>query len=188
MDYAVSEVPQELSISLESIGELNRRLTVQSKPSTPNAAKPQGFFAQPVVRHPMTPKAKLPSRLWKNQRVNSTIDSFTQSMEGKSSLTFSSSPANESRVGTKVPVATEALPNQPASLGILPTTRYCHHCNKLATTDVDLQLPTLPLWKRLCCIGDFVRCCTDEATWSKSAVFRHKCSECGTSISQVEPI
>ncbi|CAG9324738.1 unnamed protein product [Blepharisma stoltei] len=75
---------------------------------------------------------------------------------------------------------TGSFPDIP--LGILPTTAYCHHCQSEVTTTVKICMPTLPLWKRICC-ASFL----GEEELEKYQEFEHYCKNCKKLITKYQP-
>ncbi|CAG9313648.1 unnamed protein product [Blepharisma stoltei] len=72
-------------------------------------------------------------------------------------------------------------------LGILPTKLYCKYCELETSTLVSLKMPTLPIWKVICCVGDFIKCCTKIDNWEKYQEIHHRCRRCKKLIGKYEP-
>ena len=41
----------------------------------------------------------------------------------------------------------------------------CPNCNKNTYTVVKVEMPTLSIWNRLCCVGDLVNSCYSPRDW-----------------------
>ncbi|CAG9332423.1 unnamed protein product [Blepharisma stoltei] len=75
----------------------------------------------------------------------------------------------------------ESLPETP--LGILPARAYCLHCAMDVSTVVRLELPTMPIWKRICCASFFG---VDNLEKFQDIV--HNCKRCRREIARVQPL
>ncbi|OMJ89793.1 hypothetical protein SteCoe_7966 [Stentor coeruleus] len=80
----------------------------------------------------------------------------------------------------------EEIP-ETTQLGILPCRVYCPYCDLDTTTEVTIKMPTLPFWKLICCVSNFVETCSDLENWDKYQEFQHSCSKCNKVIASGYP-
>ena len=69
-------------------------------------------------------------------------------------------------------------PRYSNDFGVLPIQAYCENCDDYVTTSVSIKMPTLPTWKVVCCVGDFLKCCSNPEEWDKYQEIYHVCSNC----------
>lgn len=62
-------------------------------------------------------------------------------------------------------------------IGIIPSFMYCERCKSFVNTEVKIKMPTLPFWKLVCCLRNFVGLC--EKNEEKYQEFEHSCIKCG---------
>lgn len=68
------------------------------------------------------------------------------------------------------------------SIGILPITTYCSYCQKEVVTTVKIVMPTLSIWKRICC-ASFI----GEKDLEKYQEIEHNCKNCKRLITRFQP-
>lgn len=62
-------------------------------------------------------------------------------------------------------------------VGVIPSIMHCGRCKSLVNTEVKIKMPTLPFWKLVCCLRNFVSLC--EKNEDKYQEFEHYCAKCG---------
>ncbi|CAG9329077.1 unnamed protein product [Blepharisma stoltei] len=68
------------------------------------------------------------------------------------------------------------------SLGIMPTRAYCKNCRIEVLTSIKLEIPPLPLWKRLCCSN-----CYGSNNLDNLQEIAHYCRKCKGLIGKIQP-
>lgn len=74
------------------------------------------------------------------------------------------------------------------NLGILPHKIYCKNCDTEVISEVTIKMPTLPFWKTMCCISNFVNTCADSENIEEFQEFQHKCKRCNVVVAKAYPI
>lgn len=73
------------------------------------------------------------------------------------------------------------------NIGWLPARQFCDFCKLETYTRPCLEMPTLSIWKLICCINDFVQCCTKPSMWEKYQYIVHRCEKCNREVGRVDP-
>jgi len=78
-------------------------------------------------------------------------------------------------------------PKEEEALGVLPTKAYCNYCGTETYTVLSLKMPTIPSWKVICCVGDFLKCCSNPEEWERYQKVYHTCIRCSHLVGIFDP-
>ena len=193
-------IPEDVTLDSQNIKELTRSFkSLRKLPSLTQRSRITPYTSR-TPRKPSTPFQSdfTPIRRFSRPRgPNSALESFATTTDTKSSLVVASFEGklrveNKDALEEPKQQATEAGVPQvsledEANHNILPATEFCHVCGVDNDTEVEFQMPTLSLWKRVCCIGDVISCCSTEKLWMKYGKYIHKCSKCNTVLKKHHP-
>ena len=111
---------------------------------------------------------------------------FTSTLEPKSSNEMERRVTTaEDRRSTEL--AGEADSSGDVALDLLPKKLWCRRCLRESLSEVHLELPTLSVWKVICCVNDLVTCCTKPDLWERYQRIHHRCAYCHFSLVVYEP-